>query len=248
MTAAVVVHDGWDATAELLADAGRRLGADVVELDLRIDRLGVRIGPGGAEVRHGGRELRPDVVINRSSVTGLGLASAPMLDRQRPHGWHDRHIAARQEQGVLLGAFDAWERAGAALLNATTAEDLALMPNAVTERLVRAGVGVTRREDIDVVEILVAGGRGIAHRLGTNPTGAHLRTALAVAGHAGFELGTVRVRTGIEHAAVSGWDHRPDLTSWPRAERIALAVWSTMVQLDPDALTDPPPRFFVDEL
>jgi hypothetical protein len=249
MTTATVVHDGWDPTAELLADAGRRLGVEVVELDLRHDRLGVRIGGDGAEVRHGATTLRPDIVVNRTTVTGLGLASASLLERQRPHGWQDRHVAARQEQGLLLAVFDVWERAGAIVMNPTTAEDLSVMPNAVVERLGRAGVVVDRRVATeDTVEILVARGRGIAHRGGREPGRTDLSAALLVAAQAGFDLGSVRLRPDAGRPTVTAWDHRPDLTGWADAERIGLAVWSTVVELDTRALVDPAPRFLVDEL
>ncbi|MEM9608041.1 MAG: hypothetical protein AAGA99_11515 [Actinomycetota bacterium] len=249
MTELLVVSDGWDPTAQLLGDAGRRLGGAVTELDLRLDRLTVEVGPEGADVRHRGRRLRPDVVVNRSGITGLGLADGALLERQRPHGWFERHVAARQEQGLLLAATDAWARSGATVLNPPTSEDLSLLTNAVVERLARRGVRTRRAGTSDEIEIVVASGRGVTYRAdGEAPDRSMVEVATIVAAAAGFDVGSVRLVSDDRGVVVTGWDHRPELSTWPDADRIALGILLTVPGLDGRELGTTPPRFFAEDL
>ncbi len=252
MTDVLVLHDGGDPTAQLLATAGRLLGWEVTDADLRIDRFELGVGPTGSVVRLRGQEVRPDLVLNRSSVTGLGLAAPTALTRQRGTAWRERHAAAREEQALLLAVLDALERAGADVVNGSAAVDLALMPNAVAERLLRRDVPVVLRRDGDRLEVLVAAGRGVAYRsLGPTEqiaTQRHLDTATVVAEAAGCSFAAVTFVELGDAVAVSGWDHQPDLLAWPDSHHCALGVLLQLGGVDRPSLVEPAPTFFVDEL
>ncbi|MEO1062100.1 MAG: hypothetical protein AAFZ07_11825 [Actinomycetota bacterium] len=251
MTELLIVHDGGDPSAQLLAAAGRRLGWTVDDADLRVDRFELTVGASGSVVRLRGLEVQPRLVLNRSSVTGLGLAGPAALRRQRGAAWRERHAAAREEQALLLAVLDGFERAGAEVVNAATAADLALMPNAVTERLHRRGVRVVRR-DTEHLEVLVAAGRGVAYRsldaTERIATQRHLDLATVVAEAAGCSVTAVRFVDEGEASAVSGWDHRPDLLAWPDPDHCALGLLLQLGGVDRPALVVPAPTFFVDEL
>lgn len=88
-----------------------------------------------------GQVVLSDVVLNRTSVTGLGLAAASALDRQLPTTWSGRHLAAREEQGLLLACFDVWDRQSR-LFNPVAATDRHLLRTAVSLGLARTGVPV----------------------------------------------------------------------------------------------------------
>jgi hypothetical protein len=203
-------------------------------------------------VRLRGQEIRPDLVMNRSSISGLGLAAPAALIRQRSTSWRERHAAAREEQALLLAVLDAFERTGAGVANASASADLALMPNAVTERLHRRGVTVVRRREGDVLEVLVAAGRGVAYRsLGSAErvaTQGNLDTAVVVAEAAGCTLAAVTFVEVDGGVVVSGWEHRPDLLTWPDAHHCALGVLLQLGGVDRPVLVKPDPTFFVDEL
>ncbi len=252
MTQMVVIHDGSDPTAQLLVTEGRRLGWHVSDADLRSDRFELGVGVAGSMVRLRGQEVRPDLVLNRSSVTGLGLAAPAALTRQRGTAWRERHAAAREEQALLLAVLDSFERSGADVVNRSSAADLALMPNAVTERLHRQGVRVVHRPGGDHLEVLVAAGRGVAYRSHGSTeqvaTQTHLDAATVVADAAGCTFAAVTFVEVDDAIAVSGWDHRPDLLSWPDAHHCALGLLLQLGGVDRPSLVEPAPTFFVDEL
>ncbi len=252
MTDLLIVHDGGDPTAHLLAVAGRHLGWAVTEADMRMDRFELNVGSSGSMVRLRGREIRPDLVLNRASVTGLGLAAPAALGRQRTTAWRERHAAAREEQALLLAVLDAFDRAGADVVNGSAAADLALMPNAVVERLQRRDVPVVHRPDADRLEVLVAAGRGVAYRsLGSVEqvaTQGHLEVATVVAEAASCTFAAVTFVELDEAMAVSGWEHRPDLLGWPDSHHCALGLLLQLGGVDRPNLVEPAPSFFVDEL
>lgn len=242
----LVISAGGDPTADLLVLAAQRLGHDAGTVDLRSDRLTLVVDPDGARVRRNGQTLAPEVVVNRSSVNGLGLASPGALVRQRDTSWRRRHVAAREEQGLLLAVFDVWQRSGVVVADLPRAADLALMPNAVIERLGRSGVPVNRSLD-GTTEVLVARGRGVAHR-GDEAGDAHLATALSVADAAEFGVGSVGLADQRGVLVVTGWSHQPELHTWPEPETVAMAVLANLVGETPAQLGESPPPFFVEDL
>ncbi|MEM8906123.1 MAG: hypothetical protein AAGF02_20660 [Actinomycetota bacterium] len=252
MTTLLVVHGGGDPTAALLLRSAERLGWKAVEADLRSDRFSLGVAA-TTVVRLRGRPISPHLVVDRSATTGLGLSGPDALRRQRGTAWRERHTAAREEQALLLAALDQLARGGAVVANPSTAADLALMPNAIVERLARTDVPVRRAGEPDGVEVLVAGGRGVAYRhhgelAGPTPTNAHLRDAAEVATAAGATLLSVSFTDRGGRRVVTGWDVLPDLTSWPEPEQCALGALLGLVEVDAPVLVDAPPPFFVEEL
>ena len=247
MSSIVVVRGGGDPTADLLSVAARRLGQHVQDIDLRIDRLTIDVTSDGATVRAGQRTLEPSLVFNRTEINGLGLSSGDGLKRQIATHWRDRHTQGREEQGLLLAVFEAWERTDVTLVNRTRAADMSLMPNSVVDRLVRMGEAVHRGKPTSPqTEVLICAGVPIAHR-GATADRRHQALARRVADAAEFSLGAVRMSTGA-NVVVRGWTHRPLLEQWDNPEAVAVAIVAATANLDPDALHDVPPRYFVDDL
>jgi hypothetical protein len=106
----VLVVEGEDPGAVLLAAAFRRHGWQVRLLDLRFGRPTLDGVDEPPTVWIDGRPTRPDAVVNRTATSRLGLAAGSALARQLPATWSARHLAAREEQGLLLACFDLWER------------------------------------------------------------------------------------------------------------------------------------------
>lgn len=245
----LIVAGGADPTTELVVEAAHELGIDVDLIDLRSHRLSVRVGDEDRAVLNGDRALNPLVVFNTTSVNGLGLAGADALVRQRSRRWRYRHTAAREEQGVLLAAFAQWRESGVVLVNSPEAHDLSLMPNAVVDRLDRAGVPVNRKLiEGTRTEILLAAGRVVAH-LGPVPTTGQVEIARQTAIAAGFELGSVEIFTrpsGIE--VVAGWTHQPELWRWPDQDECSRAILRSFPELEPGGPASHERVFFVPEL
>lgn len=110
MAEVLFVVEADDPGAALLAAAFRRHGWRARVLDLRYGRPTLRGGTAEPTVSVDQNPAVPDVVINRTATSGLGLPAAAALDRQLPQTWSGRHLAAREEQGLLLAALDFWDR------------------------------------------------------------------------------------------------------------------------------------------
>ncbi|MFC4944434.1 hypothetical protein [Pseudonocardia sp. GCM10023141] len=127
MPEVLFVLEGDDPGAALLAAAFRRHGWRARLLDVRFTRptLDACAEPAGA-VRIDGNGDAPDIVINRTATSGLGLPGPAALERQLPLTWSGRHLAAREEQGLLLAVFDCWDR-DSRLYNPVRAQDRRLV-------------------------------------------------------------------------------------------------------------------------
>jgi hypothetical protein len=134
-----VVVDGDDPGAVLLAAALRRHGWRIAHLDLRYGRPTLDGSGEEPVVRLGDRPVAPDLVLNRTSTSRLGLAPGNALARQLPATWWGRHLAAREEQGLLLACLDLWERT-TRLYNPVAVVDRRLLHAAVAARLRAADV------------------------------------------------------------------------------------------------------------
>lgn len=126
MAEVLFVLEGDDPGAALVAAAFRRHGWRCRVLDLRYTRPALLGGTAEPAVSVDGDATVPDVVLNRTATSGLGLPGPAALDRQLPQTWSGRHLAAREEQGLLLAAFDCWDRL-TRLLNPVRTADLRLV-------------------------------------------------------------------------------------------------------------------------
>jgi len=147
----VIVVDGDDLGAVSLAAAFRRHRWSVRLLDLRFGRPTLDAGADRPLVRLDGRCIEPDIVINRTTVSGLGLASAAALDRQLPTSWSGRHLAAREENGLLLACLDVWD-CTSRLYNPVRTTDRRLMRPAVESQLIAQGVALGRADSATGVQ------------------------------------------------------------------------------------------------
>ena len=249
MSALLVIAGAANPTAELLIEAARTLGIDSSLADLRHQQFSIVVGTGGVVSLNGEEMEPPKVVVNTSSVNGLGLAGADGLLRQQSSRWRHRHFAAREEQGLLLAALGLFRHGGSLLVNGPEACDLALMPNVVIDRLHRAGLAVDRRADGDrATEILVAGGRGIIHT-GPAPNHATIDMAIEVASAAEFQLGAVKIFTEASgQRVICGWTERPDLSRWPRSSDCALEILRSFPALRTGARPTSPYPFFIEDI
>jgi hypothetical protein len=110
MREVLVVVEDEDPDALLLAAAFRRHGWRIRHLDLRFSRPTLDGSSEVPAVVLDATPVQPDVVLNRTATSGLGLSPTPALRRQLPPTWSGRHLAAREEQGLLLACFDVWDR------------------------------------------------------------------------------------------------------------------------------------------
>jgi hypothetical protein len=143
----LLVVDSDDTGAAMLGAAFRRHGWRVRLMDLRFSRPtldGRRPGAAPPVVRLDGTPLTPDVVVNRTDTNRLGLPPAKVLDRQIATRWLARHLAAREEQGLLLACLDIWDRT-CRLYNPLAAVDRALLRRAVEADMVARGLPLGRR-------------------------------------------------------------------------------------------------------
>jgi hypothetical protein len=146
MREAVLVVEGEDPGAVMLAAAFRRHGWRLRTLDLRFGRPTLDGLDEPPVVWIDGAPTRPDVVINRTGTSRLGLAAGSALARQLPTTWSGRHLAAREEQALLLACFDVWERTSR-LYNPVRTLDRRLLRPAVEAELRAAGVPIDRARD-----------------------------------------------------------------------------------------------------
>jgi hypothetical protein len=136
---AVLVVEGEDPGAVLLAAALRRHGWRIRLLDLRFHRPTLDGSDDPPVVVIDGTPTRPDLVVNRTGTSRLGLAPASALVRQIGTTWSARHLAAREEQGLLLACLDLWERSSR-LYNPVRTLDHRLLRPAVEAELRAADV------------------------------------------------------------------------------------------------------------
>lgn len=146
MGEALLVVEGDDPGAVMLTAAFRRHGWRVRLLDLRFGRPTLDGIDEPPTVWIDGAPVRPDVVVNRTATSQLGLAAGTALARQLATTWSGRHLAAREEQALLLACFDLWERTSR-LYNPVRSLDRRLLRPAVEASLAAAGVPVSRTGD-----------------------------------------------------------------------------------------------------
>lgn len=143
MADAVLVVEGDDPGAVMLGAAFRRHGWRVRLLDLRYGRPTLDGVDEPPKVWIDGTPGRPDVVVNRTATSRLGLAAGTALARQLATTWSGCHLAAREEQALLLACFDLWERTSR-LYNPVRTLDRRLLRPAVEAELRAAGLPVGR--------------------------------------------------------------------------------------------------------
>jgi hypothetical protein len=143
MGKALILVEGDDPCAGLLASAFRRHRWSVRVVDLRFGWPTLDASADPVVVRVDGCPVDADIVINRTGISGLGLSSAAALDRQLPTSWSGRHLAAREEQGLMLACLDVWDRASR-LYNPVRTTDRRLLRPAVEAELAANGVPVGR--------------------------------------------------------------------------------------------------------
>jgi hypothetical protein len=144
MAEVLLVVDREDAGAAMLGAAFRRHGWRARVLDLRFGRPTLDGSHEVPIVRLDGSPVTPDVVINRSDTSRLGLPPATTHARQIATTWLARHIAAREEQGLLLACLDLWDRTSR-LYNPPGAVDRALLRRPVEADMLARGLPVGRR-------------------------------------------------------------------------------------------------------
>jgi hypothetical protein len=141
MPEVLLVVDSDDTGAAMLGAAFRRHRWRARVLDLRYSRPTLDGGGPVPVVRLDGTPVEPDVVINRTDVNRMGLPPARMLDRQIATTWLARHLAAREEQGLLLACLDIWDRTSR-LYNPLAAVDRALLQRAVHADMRKRGLPI----------------------------------------------------------------------------------------------------------
>jgi hypothetical protein len=144
MPEVLLVVDSDDAGAAMLGAAFRRHGWRARVLDLRFGRPTLDGSQSVPVVRVDGSAVAPDVVINRTDTNRLGLPPARVLSRQIATRWLTRHLAAREEQGLLLACLDIWDRTSR-LYNPLVALDRALMRPAIEADMRAKGLPIGRR-------------------------------------------------------------------------------------------------------
>jgi hypothetical protein len=263
---ALVVVDGDDPGAVLLAMALRRHGRRITHLDLRYGRP--TLDGSGAEpvVVVDGRPVTPDLVLNRTATSRLGLAPGNALARQLPATWWGRHLAAREEQGLLLACFDLWERT-TRLYDPVATGDRRLLRSAVAAELHAAGLPLGR--DADAGEGADEGGDGrrgaawivdglvvaAATQVEGQPWRATplspatedvLRRTAAIAGLRLGQLDLWQTRDG--GTAVTGWRPDPAFRAVERRTGIPVAALVAAALVDPGGAPAAAPPFLAADL
>jgi hypothetical protein len=225
MPEVVLVVEGEDPGALMLADAFRRHGWRLRVLDVRYGRPTLDGVDEPPTVWIDGAPARPDVVLNRTGTTRLGLAGASALARQLPATWSARHLAAREEQALLLACFDVWERTSR-LYNPVRTLDRRLLRPAVEAELRAAGVALGRSDpdpDSDAPEpgregvCWIVDGTIVAAATRPTPTEPWVPTPLSDATAA--TLARVATITGLRLGQLDLWQPRRDpgataVTGW----------------------------------
>lgn len=240
MPEVVLVVEGEDPGAAMVADAFRRHGWRLRVLDVRFGRPTLDGLDEPPTVWIDGRPTRPDVVVNRTATSRLGLAGASALARQLPATWSARHLAAREEQALLLACFDVWERTSR-LYNPVRTLDRRLLRPAVEAELRAAGVTLgTGRPDPDAPGregvCWVVDGTIVAAATRPSPTSPWATTPLSdatataiarAADIAGLRLGQLDLwqpRRDPAATAVTGWRPIPWFRSFWRQTGVDVAA------------------------
>ena len=261
MREALFVVEGDDPGAVMLAAAFRRHGWRTRVLDLRFQRPTLDGSGHRPVVWIDGAPTEPDVVVNRTATSRLGLAPGSALARQLPVTWWARHLAAREEQGLLLACFDVWEQAGR-LYNPVRTLDRRLLRSA-TEMELHAlalpigragkagpGAGDGRRGVCWVVDGVVVASATLPAAGRWTPTPLSGPTADAVrqvAEHTGLRLGQLDLwQTRNAPTLVTDWKPIP----WFRAfwEQTGTDVAALVVAAIVGEAPAPPPAFLADDL
>jgi hypothetical protein len=254
---ALLVVDGDDPGAVLLAAALRRHGWRLHHLDLRYGRP--TLDGSGAEpvVVVDGGEVRPDLVLNRTATSRLGLAPGSALARQLPATWWGRHLAAREEQGLLLACFDLWERTSR-LYDPVATGDRRLLRPAVAAELHAAGLPLVaaggdghgdghgddgRRGAAWIVDgVVVAAATQVAGQpwraTPLSPaTEDVLRRTATIAGLRLGQLDLWQTRSG--GTAVTGWQPIPGFRAVEQRTEIPVAALVVAALVDPGRAPEP---------
>ena len=144
MAEVLLVVDSDDTGGAMLGAAFRRHGWRVRVLDLRFGRPTLDGSQAVPVVRVDGAPVAPDVVVNRTDTNRLGLPPASVHARQIATTWLARHLAAREEQGLLLACLDLWDRTSR-LYNPLAAVDRVLLHRAVEADMRAKGLPIAPR-------------------------------------------------------------------------------------------------------
>jgi hypothetical protein len=254
---ALLIVEGDDPGAVMLAAAFRRHGWRVRLLDLRFQRPTLDGSDDPPVVLIDGTPVRPDLVINRSATSRLGLAPASALGRQVGTTWSARHLGAREEQALLLACLDLWERTSR-LYNPVRTLDRRLLRVATEAELRNDGVPVIDGEpETNGREgtCWVVDGRVVASGTKTTKDG---WAATAVSDTTAATVATTAKTTGLALGQVDLWQPRQGPTAvtdwrpipWFRAfweqtgSDVAALVVAALVHRAPAA----PPGFLVADL
>jgi hypothetical protein len=256
----VIVSEGADEDVAAIARAVRRhgLGARVVDLDHERLRLHAP-ADGVAVLGANGAIPTPRLVCNRVGASGFGLASAAALARQPTDEWPTAHLAAREEQAVVLAAFEQWERSGATVLDPVRRVDRTMQRPLLRAQLQALGFSVgpvseeLRRTSVagrlvllDGEVVVAALGRGSQWKaVAVTPETADMMRQ--VAGVLQVRLASVDVRHRPGHPLhIAAWAARPRLAALGAATGID--VWSDVLTRLTAVSADPPRSFVTPDL
>lgn len=258
MRDALFVVEGDDPGAVMLAAAFRRHGWRSRVLDLRFQRPTLDGSGDRPVVWIDGAATEPAVVVNRTATSRLGLAPGSALARQLPATWWARHLAAREEQGLLLACFDVWEQTSR-LYNPVrtldrrllrTATEMELRAHALPVDRAASGPGDGRRGVCWVVDGAVVASATSKTDGRWTPTPLSDPTAEAVrqvAEHTGLHLGQLDLwQTRSGPTLVTDWKPIPLFRAfWEQTgtDVAALAVAAILGEAPA-----PPPAFLADDL
>ena len=218
MGEALLIVEGDDPGAVMLGAAFRRHGWRLRLLDLRFHRPTLDGVDEPPTVWIDGAPTRPDAVVNRTATSRLGLAAGSALARQLPSTWSGRHLAAREEQGLLLACFDLWERTSR-LYNPVRTLDRRLLRPAVEAELRAAGLPIGPARDaagrdgvcwvVDGTVMAAATRAGVGKPWSTTPLSSETAEMIRqVADITGLRLGQLDLwqpRAAPPGTIVTGW-------------------------------------------
>jgi hypothetical protein len=254
----LLIVEGDDPGAVMVAAAFRRHGWRVHLLDLRFQRPTLDGSDDPPVVLIDGHPIRPDLVVNRSGTSRLGLAPASALGRQIGTTWSARYLGAREEQALLLACLDLWERTSR-LYNPVRTLDRRLLRPATEAEMHDDGIVLATTEPeapdapgregtcwiVDGVVVASATRSGKTERWTATALSASTADVLGkVAGHTGLALGQVDLWQP-RHGPTVVTDWRP--IPWFRAfwEQTGSDVAALVVAALVDAAPAPPPGFHI---
>ncbi len=209
-TGLLVVTDSDDALASGLVMWARKRELSVTEIDLRTVRPSIRIQGGTARVHLGLRSTSPAVVLNRTTISSLGMPSRDATDRRSTMTFDRRYAAAREEQGLMLAAFAIWASTGSRVISPVSASDTYLRPELARRWLSEDEISMGSTGG---PQILVAGGeimRAVSNGSVVDLSPPTAATALRAARRLGIAaLGRIDMAPGDEQAEIAGWHPLP---------------------------------------